>query len=339
MQYPLISSRAIISEYIEDTDGDEALNERWLRRIASTTIDEMCHHEQMEHKVALLEVDNYHAELPENFKYAIQIAYRGIEECAYVKRLDVAQWVTRSNGCDVEVNVKCDKCHKELPHCSCEDESRIIIDADELFRNAPPPYLFSGSSALKGAYGLTPLSSEIPSQLYKEFKLIRPAQHSFHNADYHIKGCLNLDKRLMAHTTVEYTITKETPRQIQVNREKGQILIAYFAAVYDEDGYRMLPDKQEYIEAVKWSIEERVLYKKIRGGNAKQIDINLYNNAKSEKVKYMSRVRDLETTPDYDTFKAVWRNQMRKIYPNFNAEYNFYKQENDQYWSYNRNKK
>jgi hypothetical protein len=333
----LISIKNIIYEYIQDVDSDEPLDEVWLSRIASDTLDEITSHKQMEHKVALLEVDNYHTTLPDNFAYIIQIAYRGIEECeGYVKRLDVAQWVTRSKDCDVEVNVKCDKCHVPLVNCTCDQESRIIIDADELFRNSPPPYLLSNANPhLVGGYGNAGLNSKIPSQLYANFQLIRPSQHSFSNADYHVKGCLNLNKKLMSDTTVEYQITKDSPRQIRVNREKGQILVAYFAAVTDEDGFRKVPNEPEYINVIKWAMEEKVFYRAFRrSGNQK--DMSLYQNALREKIRYSSKVRDLETIPNYHDFTAFWRNQMSKIYPNFNSEYNFYKQENDRYWSINR---
>lgn len=340
MQFELISSKSIISEYIADTDTDESINTAYYQRIISDAISQLCYHEQMEHKVALLEVENHHATLPDNFEYAIQIAYRGIEDCKYTTRMEIAQWVSHKGDCDIEVNVKCDKCSHAMKDCKCET-APLIIDTTDLFRQSPPPYLLANrpGSHVIGGGGLTPFSGNgFPSTLYHEFKLIKPAQHSFHNADYHVGGCLNLDKKLHAYTQVEYTLSKESPRSISINRESGQILIAYFAAPVDCDGFRLIPNRTEYIEAMKWAIEEKFWYKIFRRSKSKD-DGAMYRNAQENKKKYFGMCRDIENIPDANQFRTFWRNNMDKNYNNGKSEYNFYRQENDKYYSLFRNKR
>jgi hypothetical protein len=249
MKYNLISTRGIISEYLEDTDGDEAPNQVWLRRVASDTVSQLCSHEQMRHKVALIDVKGYKAVLPDNFAYAIQILYRGAEQCKeQITRLDVVQWLGQKQDCTIEVNVKCPKCSRPIVECGgCEaDEGgKMILNVDELFGTTIPPYLFSGNTKhVVGAAGMMPFKTHIKRNVYDNFRLIRPAQHSFFNADYHVKGCLNLDKALLSNETVEYGLNDNV---LTLNRESGEILIAYFENATDEDGFRMMPDRIEYI--------------------------------------------------------------------------------------------
>lgn len=337
MKYNLISTKSIISQYLEDMDGDEAPNEMLLRRIASDTISQLCYHEQMRNKVALIDVENYKAILPDNFGYIIQVLYRGEEDCKdYISRLDVIQWIGRKDDCEIEVNVNCPRCSRPIVECGgCEDGGKMIIDVDEIFNNTLPPYLFSGNAkhVVRGG-GQMPFKTHVRRNKYNQFRLIRPSQHSFHNADKHVKGCLNLDRQLLSDEVVEYNLHNDT---LILNREKGQILIAYFEYVTDDDGFRMMPDRIEYIEAVKWAIEEKLHYKAFRRSKNPN-DQRLLAYAQQQKSIYFNKCRDLENIPDYNEFKAYWRNQF-KIYPNFNSEYNFYKQTNDRYWSYFKNRR
>lgn len=342
MRFDLISSASIISDYIQDTDTNSPINKAYFQRVVMDTLSAVTSTEQMSHKVALLPVRNNNAVLPDDFGKIIQIAYRGTdEELGFTTRLDIAQWVAKDGECDVEVNVKCGACDKPLVSCHCGEEVPTIINVDSLFRASPPPYLLSGAPyghATRGG-GLGAFSGKIPSTIYSNFRLIKPAQHSFHNADFHVGGCLNLDSQLMASEVVEYNITQDSsPKKIVINREGGEILLAYFAKPTDCDGFPLIPDRYEFLEAAKWAIEEKVHYKAFRKTKGKD-DMALYQNASANKSKFLRMCRALDSIPDPEEFKIYWRNNMNKIISNHNAEYSFFRQENDKYYSVFRNRR
>lgn len=332
MSYNLISPKTIIQDYLSMTGNPDSIDEVELLKITSDLANKNIQHQALEYKVALLDVTNHSAELPIGFHSAVQIAFRDIEDCKPKKRYDVKQWVGRLNeSCDITVDVNCDKCYKPNDKCTCGDSPTLEINVDKLWLQSHPQYMMGHVPHLL-RWGGVGNQDDIPyrSAYHREFYLIKPAQHSFHNADYWVGGCLNLDKRLQSAVSVEYTITNTSPRKIRVNREGGQILIAYFGQIKDEDDWIMIPDVAEFREAAVWKIEEILSYKEWRKDSKNNGLAARYKNATERYLNAIKAFRDKQI-PSYNEFSAFWTNIIQKKYDNFNSDYNFRKQEDDLY--------
>ncbi|MCC6818133.1 MAG: hypothetical protein IT245_04515 [Bacteroidia bacterium] len=141
-----------------------------------------------------------------------------------------------------------------------------------------------------------------------EFHIIKYAQHNFHNANYHIGGCMNLDERLMSNVTTEYTISNGL---IKLNREGGDLLIAYMGQLIDKKGYNMVPDLPEVIEGIKWYFEELMSWKAYRKNKDKH-DLNAFNIAKAERHRLQRVINEKLQTPSYTAWMSFLSNRWKR---------------------------
>ena len=154
--------------------------------------------------------------------------------------------------------------------------------------------------------------SNIPvSNINSEFQIIRYSQHYFHNVDFHIKGCTNLDHKMLSHCDIEYSITGNI---LRVNRPHGEILISYLGIITDSEGHIMIPDIQEVIDLIKWKCEELVSYREYKKSKNNS-DFILYNNAKNEILKLRRAIHSKLNTPSYNAWISFLENHWKRMIP------------------------
>lgn len=237
----------------------EHSNDAEIMTLASDTaeyfqVDKMC-----DPTVTMMRVENYTTPLPSKFKKIIESAYKGdnVRDAhdRPMYRDEVVSWSGKVfKDCDVKFSVECPKCHQN--ECPCGDDSVLIrVDDDWLQANADRNYW--QDPRFVGSYGLNK-PGNIYSRYHPEFSLMRPARHRFHAADYHVKGCINLDARLQGRSPVEY---QKLNKHLRLNAETGTVLLAYLAKQTDEFGWPLVPNDTDIFEAFFWNIEYKYLYK------------------------------------------------------------------------------
>lgn len=297
-----------IEEYVSLTDDRGRLDRPYMKKLANSIVRKLTFEDQLVHKVALLDVKDNMVDLPKNIHSIIQVAYRDNTE-KRVRRSQVVEWVQKTGTeCDLVVSLDCPNCSNP-GNCNCDDQE-IVMDVDRDYLMAHPE-LFYGH--LKWYYrhgGLT--NTNIPiSPYYPEFFLIKYARSTMFGADYHVRGCLNLDTRLMINSTVSYTV--EELNYLRLNVKEGQVLVAYFSYKVDDEGYRYIPDQEDLIEAIKWYIEEMITYREYRRTKNREY-LQVSKSAKLEKVEAMGRAREKLRMMDFENFWSFIENNWSKVF-------------------------
>ena len=211
--------------------------------------------EQCRHRIKLLPVTNYSAELPPDFHKMEEIAYK-IGDINYDYASGVNQEIVDGvkRGCDFVVNVNCPQCLEEQKPCEGCAGSRIEIDIDSIWNEAYPKYSYFLKDFRVGTGTL--LGSN--SRYHNDFKLMKPTTSPFFNHKYYVPTCRNLG---IPEADVQYKV--DYPK-IVVNFEKGYILLSYLGLRTDEDGLPMILGYPEVFEAVNLYLDEKLAWARWR---------------------------------------------------------------------------
>lgn len=302
-----------IAEDVMDFGGYKDLDRNIVKKLANSALRLLEVPSDYIDKIVLLDLEDYKVNLPADIEKIVQVAYKGGKDFK-VKRTEIVEWVEKlynGSGCELIISKECPKCHKEQTKCSCNN-SEIIYDVDA---NWEANHIEFKYNHMKHYYRHGGLDSTniVHSPYHPEFTLIKATTHSFFNADSHIKGCLNLNNKLMANCNIEYKIDYPI---MEVNRKDGKILMSYLAARVDKEGYRMIPDLEEVFDALKWSIIEALEFREINKSldpNTRNHHKQMWSAAKNEKTQAMGRVLELVNTPNYEDWISFLDNNYFKM--------------------------
>jgi hypothetical protein len=323
--YKYVSPSAGIEEYLSLTDDRGKIDRAYIKKLTNTIVRKLTFEDQVQHKIALLDVVDNKVDLPKNLHKIHQVAYKA--DCEEkVTRTQVVEWIQKTNtDCDLVISLDCPKCSTPGP-CSCKSEE-IIMDVDRDYLMAHPELRYGHLKWYYRHGGLA--NTNVPiSPFYPEFYLIKYARSTMFGADYHVKGCLNLESRLMANTTVNYVV--EDGSYLRLNASTGQVLLSYLEYKTDEDGYRYIPDVEDIFDAIKWYIEEMMTYR-IARKNKDQFYMGLSESARFKKEQAMGRAREKLRTMDFQNFWSFIENNWSKAYQYDDWQQNFNNPIRDRY--------
>jgi hypothetical protein len=306
-----ISLSTAISDWIEDYQFDEPIEEEILTKWITDILRQMQVENLLNNKITILDVDGYKAVLPEDLRMVCEVAYR-LEppKCGPKERLDkVTQWVQGTDeGCELEINVNCPDCHKT--GCKEVGQNYVEVNVDKLWE-LQNPHMFSQYSSKfatvsRFGYG--------KSTYTPDFKLLKyGGGNPWNNSKLHLSDCANVHCHDCEHTYDFNT------NNIEVSFKKGEVLISYMAVALDEKGDMLILDDSDVLEAVS----DYVLYKYMRKMYFKEVksrgnkDSNFYRAYKdSEQSHYRSlaRARSKLTIPSYlDWIDFLKSNKYHKI--------------------------
>lgn len=314
MKTNFVSAKSAVKEFLRNSGHSGDLEKTDILAWANDAAYIISTDEQLVHKIILLNVNDYKVELPKDFKYIIQAAYKidNKKSCSQLKT-EIVQFKQKQWGCELEINVKCPKCHKV--ECSC-DEPSFVIDVNKMWANAHPEHMMAYAKHFY-SFGKTYKNS---CCYHDEFRLMRPNSSSFHNLNYHIGNCINLN----LDCEINYTV--ELPNII-VNFKEGTILLAYLASNTDEDGYLMIPDTPRSHDAIYRYVQERMLYKKYLEDFSQNVRI-AWQTSVELKEKAISRARAELQTPEQDEFSSFVSKFIHKVLPYYKPENNLYRTSN-----------
>lgn len=303
----------IIEDWL-DYSGEsfEELDRSLILKFANDAAQRITTGEVMVQRIALLKVDNYKAELPEDFQYVAQAAYRiNCENKPGKIREEISEWTKQNlDGCELTISKSCPDCYGRF----------IEVDVDRIYETANPQ-LYTKYMSHFSKYGGT--TGRASSLFHPQFKLMRPTSSTYFNIPHHIKNCPNLSVDI----DVEYTIKKPI---IVVNFKCGEILLSYLGNPLSEDGYRMIPDLEIAFRAINSYVEERLAYRTYRR-TREQRDRVFWNEARAEAERIIARAREELDTPDPEEFMQFVRNHWKKLIPNWRYESDFNRARDDEF--------
>lgn len=309
MKTNLISCNSAVREFIRSTGHQGELDRMDIIAWANDGASRIITDEQYIHKVVLLDVQDYRARLPEDFRYIIQAAYQ-MSNTKPCTREEVAEWTDKQFGCKVEIKLECPGCHNTSDSCTCAHKTdALVINADRLWQSSHPEYK---TAYMKHFTGYGNMTSRNTCYYHPHFNLMRAGTGSFSNLQYHIRDCMNLH----VDTQVEYTLNLPN---IIVNFKEGRILLAYMAIPLDEDGYRMIPNEPIAIEAISKYITEKYLYREYLKDFSQGKRL-AWQAAEQLKEKYIGRARAELQMPTFDEMYPFIKGFVHRLIPRYNFE-------------------
>lgn len=338
-----ISIKSIIEDYIDKT-GNSDIEPNQILRFANDALDRILPGEEFSHNIALLDVKDYKALIPSNFKYVLQAGYHiehddhhPYHHHHYDSR-EIVEYTKKIFGsdCELKLDVHCDNCG-DYDNCGAEV---LKLDVDHNFLLKNPSYMYKYSHHYYGGRTLDPHSvkdhyydQKYPHNhnrhtnvhqdcignnckhectLHPNFSLMRRTSSYFYNVPYHVNECININ----TDSAVEYDV--HLPN-ILVNFKKGQVLLAYLGSNTDDEGYLMIPDVPLVYDTVVQWIEERLAYINYRK-TKQQNDRIFWQQSLELRDKKIKQARMYLATPTPDEWEMFIRNHWVRKVPNYKWE-------------------
>jgi len=302
MNVPMKSLRVILEDYADRTGEELQLQESVILKIAQDEAYGLITDEQLVQKVALLDIKDYIAPLPEGCKFIVQAGAIVDEKCPYTKE-QLVEFTKQIHGtdCKMRITLECPKCHQDS--CNCGTEF-VVVEADQMWKDAHPEHNVAHAKHFSD-YGR--LNEYGYMYGYPKFRLMRRASGNFFNTPYHIPKCINID----FDSDIEYNI--DYPN-IVTNFKKGVVLVAYFGYKTDEQGYLMVPDHPQVYDAIFYAIEEAMSWRAFRKtGEAKWN--TLTQVARQRRYTAKRAAVNALGSPDPDAFYQFLENHWTKHIP------------------------
>ena len=291
--------QSAISDFLEEFDMDEKqLDEELIKKWARDAIKHFSTDEQLTHKIGLYEVSNYKAVVPDDLEILCEVAYRleKPKDCGS-KRERIVQWTQwADNDCELEINLKCSKCHKT--ECTGCGDTEVIVDVDRIWEMSNAHYNYPLSFGKVKSFG----KGEGYDEGENCFCLLPCSDSHWDHINRHIDKCANYCCPKREHS---YSLCLPN---IEVNFEKGELLVAYLGKKTDGDGEVMIPDHVDAILAVQDYIIYRYLKKRSLKDDSKGLDMNKAQIAKGEWLESLSAARSALQLPSFSEFSKWMRN-------------------------------
>lgn len=320
MKTNFVSINTVIDEYLDFSGDPGRLDKPMLKKIANDIITKVSTTEQDTHKISLLKIEDWRVKLPSDFKKVVQVLYRDSFE-GTIRKESVVEWVRKSyddTACEFRITKECD---------NCNGGEVITVDIDRQWYQAHPELQYNHMKHFYKHGGIRK-GGGCSSSFDPSFRIMRCAQHNFFNTDMHVKGCLNLDEKLLVSETTEYRL--DLP-YLKSSEKDGWILISYLANKVDDEGYRFVPNIPEVFDAINWALEERMLYRQYRSSKDDRVR-RASMDAKMEKERKIAMSKEILDTPSFDSWNAFIENNWKKVYPYYDRELQMGRAMPDQYY-------
>jgi len=319
MKVPYVSIKNAVQDWTQDNDlGHEEIDETLLIRWAVDCVRWCSTQEQLKHRIAILQVENSRARLPDDFVLLAQAAsnvhYEDPCNCNHdpkpdccgkksiprngrlpkSRREDIVQWVqgTLEKDCHLEINLVCPTCHETK--CQC-DTPIVEVDVDRIWEMSHPEIYYSHFTRI-GRFGNGPSHGPHSSYYTPKFKLMRYATNEYHRLRQILSDCPNVN---CDNCHREFIL--DLP-YIEVDFGEGEILLSYLGRPLDGDGEIMIPDHPDVFEAIvnhldyKWY---RMMGKKTKDNAL----LNISREAMSLRELHIGIAKSQLEIPEFHQFK------------------------------------
>lgn len=314
---PLIS---IVSDFVEDNDVrqtqiDENLVKKWGETCAGwiTTADQL-----VAHRAIILDVDRYKAKYPADLYKIVQLAYRKSPPKNSPKRTEqISQWIQHTYDPDqkLEINLITKGCNE--PNC---DDSYVEVDVDRIWEMSHPEIYYSGFTR-KIDWGKGGNAQYNDDHI---FRVMNYSTNDFFGLSMHIPDCLNIVAPDINETYVL------NPPYIEVEFEKGELLLSYLGKRTDENGDLMVPDHPSAIQAVYFYMTYKWFWLEFsRTGDSAAL--RKVRMAEEQYKTHLAEARAALSMPDYNKLKPTLLQNFAKRVPAYNNDDDYNRNMPDEY--------
>lgn len=288
---------ALAGEWLTNYGFTGKVEEDLLKRHASLRAEEIIGTEQLQYSVALLNVENFKAQLPQGL-HSIYLAAGTSHGEHFVQKEEFIGYTQKIYGtdCDVEVNILCPKCGDSV--CECHS-STIDIHLDQ-FEMLQSPHLWMARTDKYLGFS-SPQTDGFPHVgLSPHFHIIKPrkSDQALWNTEYFLGVCEKLGD-VKCHT---YDV--EPPYFIP-DFKHGQVFLAYRKYAKDSEGYFLIPDYPIVIRAITAYMTEMFMWREwMKNGN--QSDRLRHLDAKNEANQLMAQATSELEMPSPETIMNAY---------------------------------
>ncbi|QWM91093.2 tail tubular protein [uncultured phage cr82_1] len=296
----LISSKAVLAKIIADLDlKEDEIRITDVREWIGEAMEKIGAVQQLEHKVANIQVVDYQAKLPCDLYRLNQVAFSFENGCGWLPM----RKVTNSFG----VYKKCGECN---PKMLIKDNALIPLVKNIFNVNTDKEAIDILNEDVNVKQTLSALVNQytIPSN----------------------NGRLIIGNPATFNTSLQYS-TK--PGYITVNVPCGWLKISYHAIITDEDSMPMIPDIPSYFEAIFWYVAMKMSYPKYLKG---QLNQNIYYDMRNSWNFYRRQAYAEAMMPTVDELKSI-QNTWDRLYPENDEHCTFFEHLGDEQIIYNWN--
>ena len=296
----LISSKAVLAKIIADLDlKEDEIRITDVREWIGEAMEKIGAVQQLEHKVANIQVVDYQAKLPCDLYRLNQVAFSFENGCGWLPM----RKVTNSFG----VYKKCGECN---PKMLIKDNALIPLVKNIFNVNTDKEAIDILNEDVNVKQTLSALVNQytIPSN----------------------NGRLIIGNPATFDTSLQYS-TK--PGYITVNVPCGWLKISYHAIITDEDSMPMIPDIPSYFEAIFWYVAMKMSYPKYLKG---QLNQNIYYDMRNSWNFYRRQAYAEAMMPTVDELKSI-QNTWDRLYPENDEHCTFFEHLGDEQIIYNWN--
>lgn len=312
MKVNFLSSEDLIQETIEDINiSDDSANMKLFRRWSFDVAKQLITDEQLERRIAIIDVSNYRAVLPDHFQIIDEVAAKeGRNNKTQLQAIASQYKADMESGCELTIDIKCPKCKSHS--CSCEANEYVINVTRDMELNIPKK---TGSLSRVGGTGglFHNYDTENPLATYDDFVYMSPSTDYKEMYKLHIPDCINL----CLDSDLVYYVQNGI---METNFKEGEILLIYLALPADDHGNIMIPDLPESIEA----FQEYMIYKYFRRNylrTSNQNDLNKYRIAEVNFADKVATSKAKLQIPAYaeiaKMFKNTRINKLNSAYGNY----------------------
>ena len=315
-----ISLKTILNDYAMLKKDIATVGEDVIMQWASDALDKLNINKTLDYQVMLLDVVNYSTELPKGLIAVVQIAYNqhDASNCSNLLPVVKEAVVGLCDDCEVVATYE-----TVCPNGGCEPT---------VCQTNTPLLSVTGSNVSSiapwiGYSRVVATSADYTNPITKTWQPLRLCNNSFHNLQYHIKDCVNVEllnssvnmQSVNSNLTPCYTIRDN---RILTELKETHLLIAYLTKKIDAEGYPMLPEDIHIIEAVMAYIEEKLAQKEYAA---------VKDNANRQYFMDMKQLRTLAFAQAINKYNMLSTEEMenlgrmlRQIVPNTNAYSKFF---------------
>lgn len=296
----LISSKAVLAKIIADLDlKEDEIRITDVREWIGEAMEKIGAVQQLEHKVANIQVVDYQAKLPCDLYRLNQVAFSFENGCGWLPM----RKITNSFG----VYKKCGECN---PKILIKDNALIPLVKNIFNVNTDKEAIDILNEDVNVKQTLSALVNQytIPSN----------------------NGRLIIGNPATFNTSLQYS-TK--PGYITVNVPCGWLKISYHAIITDEDSMPMIPDIPSYFEAIFWYVAMKMSYPKYLKG---QLNQNIYYDMRNSWNFYRRQAYAEAMMPTVDELKSI-QNTWDRLYPENDEHCTFFEHLGDEQIIYNWN--
>ena len=268
----MTTSKSVIAKIIADLDlNEDDIRITDIRNWIGEALERIGSVNQLEHKVATIELNDYQAKLPCDLHRLNSVAYSS-QSCG--------GWVPMKKATG-SFSVYAGKCE------NCSDCKMLIKDIDLL-------------PIVKNMYNLV-TDAEALAKLNEDENLRQTLSALINQHTYCSKNGQkqNLANDMNYSNTVQYDIK---PGYLYSNIRNGFVRLSYHAIYTDEEGMPMVPDNASYLEAIYWYVAMKLMYPKYLSGSMPQ---HIYYDIKKNWAFYCGQAYAQSLMPNQDEMEDI----------------------------------